>query len=105
MTLSVPSLRPKPGEEVSVTCNLTAGEGFVGWFKSSDGSKVSDVSSDTVRVETKKNEYTLRFTNVKLSQAGDYECRGRTNRKTFQLQVACKCCVVCFCVILLPTLY
>lgn len=96
MSLSTPSLRPKPGEEVSVDCTLTAGEAYIGWYKISDGSKVSDSPSETVRVETDGNRYTLRFTYVKVSQGGQYECRGRLNKKTFELQVACKCCFVCF---------
>ena len=93
VSLSRPAFRAEPGEEVSVDCTLTGGETFDGWFK--DGSKVSN--SQTVRVETDGNIHTLRFTNVELSQGGQYECRGSTNRKTFTLGVACKCCLVCFC--------
>ena len=102
VSLSASSLRPKPGEEVSTDCTLT-GETYDGWFKISDGSRVSSSQSKTVRVETDGSKYTLRFTNVEVSQGGLYECRGSINRKTFTLNVACKCCLVCFCM-LIPVL-
>lgn len=95
LSLSAPSLRPKPGEQVSVKCTVSAGEAFRGWFRQQSGggfSQVPQSSSASVQVEANSPVYTLRFTDVEVSQGGKYECRGSLNNKeSFTLEVACKC--------------
>ena len=74
---------------MSVTCAVT-GETFLGWFDPS-GSKITTSQSANMRVKSSLTDHTLKFVDVKVSFGSDkYECRGRNNKKTFKLNVACK---------------
>ena len=80
-----------PGREVTITCTMSGGETFVGWFKP-DKTKVPQSSSATVHVEVNKDIFRLKFTDVKVEEGGEYECRSRSGTKgTFTLEVLCKC--------------
>ena len=74
---------------MSVTCTVT-GETFLGWFDPS-GSKITTSSSAKIRVESRGDNHKLKFVDVKVSYGNDnYECRGRNNKETLIVHVACK---------------
>lgn len=74
---------------MSVTCTVI-GETSLGWFNPS-GSKITTSQSAKIRVESSGTDHTLKFVDVKVSYGSDkYECRGRNNKETFRLHVACK---------------
>ena len=74
---------------MSVTCTVT-GETFLGWFNPS-GSKITTSQSAKIRVESSGTDNTLKFVDVEVAFGSDkYECRGRSNKETFKLYVACK---------------
>lgn len=87
VTISQSSLQTTPGREVTITCKMSGGETFLGWFKP-DKTKVPQSSSATVHVEVNTNTFTLKFTDVKVEEGGEYECRSRSGTKgTFTLEV------------------
>lgn len=87
VTISQPSLQTPPGREVTITCEMSGGETFLGWFKP-DNTQVPRSSSATVHVEVNTNTFRLKFTDVKVEEGGEYECRSRTGTKgTFTLDV------------------
>ena len=90
MKVVAASLRPQPGLTVFTECRLSKGETFVGWYKA-DNTKVTDSSAAAVRVErVDATKYKLIFADVKVEEGGEYECRGSSNKATFELHVGCK---------------
>ena len=91
VTIDPPSLQTPSGREITITCKMSGGETFLGWFKP-DKTKVPQSSSATVHVEVNINTFRLKFTDVKVEEGGEYECRSRSGSKgTFTLEVLCKC--------------
>lgn len=88
-----PTLSQTPsGREITITCQMSGGETFAGWFKP-DKTQVPQSSSATVHVvRVDNNTFRLKFTHVKVEEGGEYECRSRSGSKgTFTLEVVCKC--------------
>lgn len=84
-----PTLSQTPsGREITITCKMSGGETFAGWFKP-DKNQVPQSSSATVRVvRVDNNTFRLKFTDVKVEEGGEYECRSRSGSKgTFTLEV------------------
>ncbi|XP_074633381.1 neural cell adhesion molecule 2-like [Acropora palmata] len=87
VTIDPPSLQTPSGREITITCKMSGGETFLGWFKP-DKTKVPQSSSATVHVEVNINTFRLKFTDVKVEEGGEYECRSRSGSKgTFTLEV------------------
>ena len=92
VTISPSSLQTPSGREITTTCEMRGGETFLGWFKP-DKTQVPQSSPATVHV-VKVNTITfrLKFTDVKVEEGGEYECRSHSGSKgTFTLEVLCKC--------------
>lgn len=92
VTVKPPSWQTPSGREITITCTMSGGETFAGWFKP-DKNQVPQSTSATVRVvRVDNNTFRLKFTHVKVEEGGEYECRSRSGSKgTFTLEVVCKC--------------
>lgn len=89
VTLSKTLITPSPGKTNSVTCTVSGGERFTGWFDPA-GKKVPTSSSEKIYVETTGNNHKLKLTDVKVSYGGTYTCKGTTNSESLKVHVECK---------------
>lgn len=89
VTLSKNLITPSPGKTNSVTCTVSGGERFIGWFDPA-GKRVPTSSSEKIFVETNGNDHKLKLTDVKVSYGGTYTCKGNTNSKSLKVHVECK---------------
>lgn len=86
VTLSKTLITPSPGKTNSVTCTVSDGERFIGWFDPA-GKKVPTSSSEKIYVETTGNNHKLKLTDVKVSYGGTYTCKGTTNSESLKVHV------------------
>ena len=76
------------GEKTSINCSVTDEE-FTGWFDSS-GREITSDSSQRIHVREDGNLKYLEIIEVKRTDRGTYECRGKPNKDQVMLLVECK---------------
>ena len=92
VTISPPLLLAPSGRKVTITCKMSGGETFVGWFKPDKTQVPTSMPATVYVVEVNPTTFRLKFTDVKVEEGGEYECQSLSGSKgTFTLEVVCKC--------------
>ena len=87
------------GRTIKIRCEVT-GEDFLRWETTSreaslgvpqlQAENITAESTGRVRLERSENYYFLRIEDVRVSDGGNYTCRGSEQSSSFTLEVDCK---------------